>query len=208
MSRAVGIRPRLSLHHLVSSQNRVVLHWLVTATLLVGGALLLGQGVYMSAKAKLAQRLIEHSWQQGAAGSPPPTPWWWADTKAVAQLNVPRLNKKLYVMQDDSGESLAFGPGHMNGSAEISSNGHIMIAGHRDSHFEFLRNIKVGDKISTTRFDESKMHYKVNNIYVLDSSKHDLPLYEHSQLSLITCYPFDDFIPGGPLRLVVDATPI
>lgn len=192
---------------LAQKPSRIV-HSLVTTTLLVGGVLLLSQGFYMNAKAKLSQILIETSWQQRAAGSPPPKPWWWADTKAVAQLVIPRLNKTLYVMQDDSGESLAFGPGHMNASAPLASNGHVMIAGHRDSHFEFLRNLNVGDEINTTKFNLSSKRYKVDNIYVIDSSKHDLQLYAHGQLTLITCYPFDDFVPGGPLRLVVDATPI
>ena len=188
-------------------------HWklvqrLTTATLLVGGVFLLSQGFYMDAKAKLAQVLIESSWQQRAAGSPPPKPWWWADTQVIAKLDVPRLNKELYVMQDDSGESLAFGPGHMNASALINSDSHVMIAGHRDSHFEFLRDIKIGDEISTTKYNASNKRYKVEDIYVIDSSKYDLQLYNNEQLTLITCYPFDDFIPGGPLRLVVDATPI
>ncbi len=192
----------------VTTLFRAVQHRFFTTTLLVGGALLLSQGFYMDAKAKLAQVLIEFSWQQRAAGSPPPKPWWWADTKAVARLEVPRLNKTVYVMQDGSGESLAFGPGHLNASAQISSNGHVMIAGHRDSHFEFLRNIHVGDELATTKFDEVSKRYEVNDVYVLDTRKDELQLYDQDALTLITCYPFDDFIPGGPLRLVVNASAI
>lgn len=189
-------------------QHWVILYRLFTTMLLVGGAFLLSQGFYMDAKAKLAQVLIEHSWQQRAAGSPPPKPWWWADTRAVAKLEVPRLNKTLYVMQDDSGESLAFGPGHINASASLASDGHVMIAGHRDSHFGFLRDVKIGDQVSTTKFDSTKKRYSITDIYVLDSSKEDLQLYEHTALTMITCYPFDDFVPGGPLRLVVNAKAI
>ena len=118
---------------------------LVVTLMMCTGLFLLGQGFYMEAKAKVAQVLIAASWHNRTPDSPPAQPWWWADTKVIAKLDVPRLKETVYVMQDDSGESLAFGPGHMPASARPSEQGHVVIAGHRDSHFEFLKNIQVGD---------------------------------------------------------------
>ena len=69
---------------------------LINPALFLGGAMLLAQGLYMDAKAVVAQGLIAHSWQQRTAASPPPKPWWWADTKAIAKLEVKRLDKALY----------------------------------------------------------------------------------------------------------------
>jgi len=178
---------------------------IIVNALFLGGVILLGQGIYMDAKAIVAQGLIAHSWQQRTAGSPPPTPWWWADTKAVAKLDVPRLKKQLFVMQDDSGESLAFGPGHLNTSAEISKEGHVMIAGHRDSHFKFLQQLEVGDVIETTSHDYLTAQYRVKEMRILNASDEQLMRYDENQLTLITCYPFEDFIPGGPLRYIVEA---
>jgi sortase A len=162
----------------------------------------------MDIKAKLAQTLIEYSWQSRSVDRPSSKPWWWADTSAIATLEVPRLKERLFVMQDDSGESLAFGPGHLNASAPIGEAGHVMIAGHRDSHFSFLQNVKTGDVISTTGVNNVTKQYKVTQTYVLNTDKHSLIKYDHDELTLITCYPFNSVITGGPLRYIVNAEPI
>jgi len=181
--------------------------FIVTA-LWVVGAIFLSKGIYMDVKAEVAQWLIASSWEERSDNEIPVKPWPWADTRAIAKLEAPRLKETLYVMQDDSGESLAFGPGHMPASAPLSEEGHVVIAGHRDSHFEFLRHIKVGDLITTESYQSSKQHYQVTELFIIDSNKQQIPIHEHAQLTLITCYPFDDFIPGGPLRLIINAQPI
>lgn len=179
------------------------------AALWVIGALLLSQGLYMDAKAKAAQALIAMSWghshSQRGGDLPPPKPWWWADTRAIAKMSVPRLNKHLYIMQDDSGESLAFGPGHLPASAKPSNIGHVMIAGHRDSHFNFLRKVRVGDVIETQNYRGQKKSYQIQNLHIIDSDKQGIELLDSDHLTLITCYPFDSFVPGGPLRFLVEA---
>lgn len=180
----------------------------LTALAFSAGLLLLGKGLYMDVKAELAQMLIEHSWQSRGINASAAKPWWWADTKAVATLEVPRLNKRLFVMQDDSGESLAFGPGHLNNSAEIAQAGHVMIAGHRDSHFKFLKQLNVGDLIHTTNANNQQLIYKVTFAYILDTRTESLMKYDHNELTLITCYPFDSVISGGPLRYIVNAQPV
>lgn len=176
-----------------------VLIWLL-------GAYLFSQGIYMDAKAKLAQVLITHSWEQSLANkSPPPKPWWWADTHVIAKMEVPRLSKTLFVMRDSSGESLAFGPGHLIGSAPPASTGHSMIAGHRDSHFEFLQTVQLNDIITVMNHQGQTKHYRVTNRKVVDTEKEPLMLFEQEQLTLITCYPFDQLIPNGTLRYLVNA---
>ena len=172
------------------------------------GLILLGQGAYMDVKAKLAQVLIASSWESRTDGASPSKPWWWADTRVIARMDVPRLQETVYVMQDDSGESLAFGPGHMPASSKPSENGHVVIAGHRDSHFDFLKNVKVGDLINTENKQANKKQYRVTELIVIDTNEQEILLFDHSQLTLITCYPFEDFIPGGPLRLIVHAEPV
>lgn len=176
-----------------------------SSLLFLTGALLFGQGIYMDAKAKLSQILISSSWESRSLNTPPPKPWWWADTRAIAELQVPRLNKSLFVMQDDSGESLAFGPGYMPASAPVSGNGHTIIAGHRDSHFAFLKDIVVGDLILTENYHSIKQHYRVTKRQIIDVREQQIPLFDFAQLTLVTCYPFDDVIPGGPLRLIIHA---
>ena len=180
---------------------------------MIVGIWFISQSFYMTAKARLAQFLIDYSWQQASSdalvGSDstrlPARPWWWADTRPIARLEIPRLDKQLYVMQDSSGESLAFGPGHLPGSARPGQFGHVMIAGHRDSHFAVLENIQIGDLIDTQNYQADRKRYRVVDLRVLDSDLESLHILSSDQLTLITCYPFKDWVPGGPLRYIVSA---
>ncbi|HIF09988.1 MAG TPA: sortase, partial [Sneathiellales bacterium] len=52
------------------------------------------------------------------------------------------------VLSGDAGSSLAFGPGHMFGTAIPGEPGLSIVAGHRDTHFAFLQHISVGDLLS------------------------------------------------------------
>jgi len=181
---------------------------LIISITMICGLFLMGQGMYMDAKAKVAQILISSSWESRSKDSPAAKPWSWADTSVIARMDVPRLKETLYVMANDSGESLAFGPGHMPASAQPSGDGHVVIAGHRDSHFEFLKDIRVGDIIDTENSKANKKQYRVTELEIIDVNEQEIALFDHSLLTLITCYPFEDFIPGGPLRLVVHAEPV
>ena len=169
---------------------------------------LIASSSYMNIKAMVAQKLISSSWESGLSQQAALKPWRWADTRPIARLVVPRLAKEVFVMQDDSGESLAFGPGHLSASSAISEHGHVMISGHRDSHFSFLRDLKLGDDIETQNIMGTTIRYRIISTRILDIEKDELIKQDNNQLSLITCYPFDDFIPGGPLRYIVDAIPI
>ena len=181
---------------------------LLTTVPMIIGMILIFQGGYMDVKAKVSQILISTSWANRIAGERPIKPWWWADTRAIAKMEVPRLQQALYIMEDDSGESLAFGPGHMPASAKPSANGHVIIARHRDSHFEFLKDIQIGDVVSTENSNSIKKEYRVKQIEIIDTRDQEIDVHEFDYLTLITCYPFENFIPGGPLRLIVHAEPI
>ncbi len=77
----------------------------------------LGSGAWLQGKAWLAQLLIARAWAEaGDAGAAPP-PWPWADTRPVARLLVPELGIDQIVLAGASGRTLAFGPGHLDGTA-------------------------------------------------------------------------------------------
>ena len=168
----------------------------------------LAHGFYIPAKAQLAQWLLDASWNDRAPNSRPVPPWHWADTSVLALLEVPRLDIRQYVMDSDSGQSLAFGPGYMPGTTYPAHPGHSMIAGHRDTHFAFLQQLKRGDTIDIEHYQGLKARYRVEQISIIDSSIERMPIYASDMLSLITCYPFDEMTAGGPLRYVVHAVKI
>ena len=84
--------------------------------------------------------------------------------------------------------------------------GNTIIAGHRDTHFQFLRNIQAGELIGMETASGQGHLYKVIGIDIVDSRKGSLLLdTQAAMLTLVTCYPFDAREAGGPLRYVVTA---
>lgn len=166
----------------------------------------LGSGAYIHAKALLAQRLIATSWVSTLEGQQHARPWPWADTWPVARLRVPSANADLYVLADASGRSLAFGPGLLNESAPPGSVGNTVIAAHRDTHFSFLRDVPIGTEIELQTSNGRVHRYRIVATHVLDVRFEKLALdADEPTLSLVTCYPFDAVVPGGPLRYVAVA---
>jgi sortase A len=166
----------------------------------------LGQGAYIPAKAWLAQELMQRAWDRAGAGDQQPAPWPWADTWPVARLSALAGDVDLIVLAGGSGRTLAFGPGHLSASAFPGTQGNSVIAGHRDTHFNFLQDLDVGESLIIETASGRKHLYKVTNIDVIDSRRGSLLLdTEESLLSLVTCYPFEAIEPGGPMRYIVTA---
>jgi Ca-activated chloride channel family protein len=170
------------------------------------GTALLIQGFWIPAKAVLAQALLERAWTRTRAGEVAVAPWPWADTWPVARLEVPGRGVRVLVLEGATGRTLAFGPGRLAGSAVPGAPGHSVVAGHRDTHFAFLRDLGPGDRIRVERADGARRSYRVTDLSVVhERDTRVLADTDVSTLSLVTCYPFDAALPGGPLRLVVRA---
>ena len=179
--------------------------WIV-ACLLCLGFWQLGQGAYIPAKALLAQELMQRAWTRGSAGEDQATPWPWADTWPVARLVAKSGDIDLIVLAGGSGRTLAFGPGHLSASAMPGERGNTVIAGHRDTHFSFLRDLDVGESLVVETIGGRKHVYKIVGVDVVDSRRGSLLLdTDAPMLSLVTCYPFESSDPGGPMRYVVTA---
>ena len=179
---------------------------LVVAALLALGFWNLGQGAYIPAKAWLAQELMQRAWLRVTASEDRAAPWPWADTWPVARLTVKARDVDLIVLSGGSGRTLAFGPGHLGASALPGKVGNAIIAGHRDTHFAFLRDLAPGELIGVETIGGQGHLYEVVSVDVVDSRTGSLVLDTRlSMLSLVTCYPFDALEAGGPLRYVVTA---
>jgi sortase A len=177
----------------------------IVAAAAIGGWQI-ASGTYIHAKAWTAQQLIASAWTQTLEGEHEVKPWPWADTWPIARLQVIDKDVDLYVLADASGRSLAFGPGYVNGTAAIGE-GNTVLAGHRDTHFAFLRNLELGDRIAIQTADGREWHFELNETHIIDS-RHDRLQFEESSsatITLLTCYPFDAITPGGPLRYVAVA---
>ena len=180
--------------------------YVVVACLLCLGFWHLGQGAYIPAKAWLAQELMQRAWLRAGRNVERPAPWPWADTWPVARLTAKSREVDLIVLEGGSGRTLAFGPGHLSASALPGEKGNTVIAGHRDTHFRFLRDVEQGELLNIESTKGQRHVYKVIGADVVDSRKGSLVLdTEAAMLTLVTCYPFEAPEAGGPLRYVVTA---
>ena len=164
-----------------------------------------GNSLYIHAKAKLAQILIADAWQDVLIKGDKTRPWSWADTWPVARVVTDKLEEDLYVLAGAHGSSLAFGPGHVDGTVLPGEPGLSVIAGHRDTHFSFLSELNPGDSVQLQTRRGEWHEFGVVAIEVVDTEVTAALTVDLNvdRLYLVTCYPFDALEAGGPLRYVV-----
>lgn len=123
----------------------------------------------------------------------------------VAELSIPRLKTRLYVLEGDDDRELMRGPGHLPGTAMPGAIGNAVIAGHRDTHFRVLKDIRKGDEIVVRTID-GEFRYQVRATSIV--APEDTAALQPSTstvLHLVTCYPFS-WIGSAPKRFVVEAS--
>jgi sortase A len=175
------------------------------AALALAGLVLIGQGIWIHAKALLAQVLLERAFAQTLETGQPVKPWSWADTWPVARVAFPRLGKSTIVLAGSSGQALAFGPGQVERTPQAGERGTAIYSAHRDTHFDFLGDVAIGDEIKVTRRDGKLFRFRVLRTSVVrwDASGID-PAADGRLLVLVTCWPLDATF-SGPLRYLVHA---
>jgi len=198
-------RPGMTVQH---NPDTPMPRFLLPLILALAGLVLFGHGAYIYAKALLAQVLLERAFDESVASGHQVKPWSWADTWPVARIEVKRLHTSAVVLAGTSGQALAFGPGHAELTPDAGERGVAVYSAHRDTHFRFLRDVKIGDDIDITRSDGKRFRYRADRTAVVrfDASGID-PATGGYELVLSTCWPFDAFTPG-PERYVLHATMI
>ena len=185
-----------------------VLKWILFI-LSVIAVYFLASAFYIQVKAMIAQNLLKSAWQSTLAGDSQVKPWPWADTWPVARLRVPALNIDQIVLAGDHGSSLAFGPGQRVHEINDKATGLTMISAHRDTHFKFLKDVKLGQQIELQNEFGEVNTYQIEDMQIIDSEKMGIRTPEQGHwLTLITCYPFNSIDSRGPLRYVVFAEEI
>ena len=122
----------------------------------------------------------------------------------MAALSIPRVRLSAVVLQGADARTLRRGPGHLEQTAVPGDAGNIVIAGHRDSFFKPLRNIRMDDDIFLETRD-GHFQYRVTSLRVVGPREVSVvaPTSEET-LTLITCYPF--WVLGrAPERFIVRA---
>jgi len=167
---------------------------------------------WIQGKAIVAQQLLDYSWEKtlnSSSNDKTPTdhkPWPWADTWPVAKLIVPGHNIEQIILAGDGGNSLAFAPGYSFAGAAPNTSGTTMISAHRDTHFNFLKEVKINELLILQTTKET-ITYRIVDLQIVDSKSYTLQAdTEKQNLVLVTCYPFDSFSSSGSSRYLVFAT--
>ena len=124
----------------------------------------------------------------------------------VGRLDIAERNISVVVLEGVEDDTLDIAAGHIPGTSLPGSNGNVVIAAHRDTFFRELRNIHVGNtiQVSTPR---GTFDYSVTKTEIVNPSEtRVLESNGHSELTLITCYPFL-FLGAAPQRFIVHARP-
>lgn len=177
----------------------------LVVVVLAGGGLLVCDGMWLRLKAVVAQKLLHHAWEETIRTGLYVKPWPWADSWPVARLRVGCLGIDHIVMEGDSGEVLAFGPGRLSNGAEPGTPGNCILAGHRDTSFTFLQKLQPGDTVNIQAVNGRSYAFEVTSAHIREQRGLYLEQSDSPWLTLITCYPFDGVQPGTDRRYVVFA---
>jgi sortase A len=122
----------------------------------------------------------------------------------MGRLEIHSIGLTVPILEGFDPDTLRKGVGHVQGTAMPGGLGNMALAGHRDTFFRPLRNIRKGMTMSVFT-DDGRYDYAVDSTEIVNPedvrvvSIHSIP-----EMTLITCYPFD-FIGSAPHRFIVTA---
>jgi sortase A len=136
---------------------------------------------------------------QNRAARPAPSPG-----SVIGRIEIPRLEVSTVIRAGTDARTLRLAVGHIPGTALPGESGNIGLAGHRDTFFRRLRDIRPDDEIRVVTPDgtyvfrvESTSIVKPVDTWVLNATP-------AATLTLVTCYPFS-YVGSAPDRFIVRA---
>lgn len=213
------------------ARMKPVLRWSGHIFLIIG-FVALGYVAFVLVEAKLYQSYQSQRFQQElenlkpSAGarerlqppSPPPTPARADHAKAatlrpaggggegslLGRIKISSIGLEVMILEGIGNETLRRAVGHIPGTSFPGQGGNVAIAGHRDTFFRPLRNIRKNDEITLTTVNGS-YRYRVDSTRVVEPEQ--IEVLDHSDeavLTLVTCFPFY-FVGAAPQRFIVRA---
>jgi sortase A len=122
----------------------------------------------------------------------------------VGRVDVPRVGVSSVIREGDDTGTLRYSVGHIPETALPGEPGNAGLAGHRDTFFRGLKDVRTGDRIVVTTAD-SVLHYVIRATRIVGPD--DVSVLKPTQgptLTLVTCYPFN-YIGAAPKRFIVQA---
>jgi sortase A len=122
----------------------------------------------------------------------------------VARLEAPSVGLVATVIEGSTDQMLARAAGHIEETPLPGQDGNVGIAGHRDTTFRAVRNLKIGEPLRLTT-PAGVFEYRIERTFIVNPEDvYVLDPTSTPSLTLVTCYPFT-FIGHAPKRYIVRA---
>ena len=173
--------------------------------LIILGLFGIAKASLMPIKAIIGQHYLEVAWQDSLKMNKLSKPWKSADFYMIGELTIPKLKISRVILNSVSGEALTWSIGRINNIGSSTKNGPIILAGHRDSHMQFMSKLNIGDKIELMMTDGVLKTYEISKLDITD--KPELKIsnisINHDSLILTTCWPFNASKSGSQRYIVL-----
>ena len=124
--------------------------------------------------------------------------------EVIGSLWIPKLKRTIDIIEGTDAKQLKRGAGHYAGSVLPGVSDNSVLAGHRDSVFRNLGELKLGDLLHV-QTDYGKFVYEVHKIRIVGGNdKTVIVPTDDAVLTLSTCYPFR-YVGNAPKRYIVQA---
>jgi LPXTG-site transpeptidase (sortase) family protein len=172
---------------------------MIQKVLLLIGVICLGLWGFFTVQARIEQSLLEDelSLPPRLHVSASVAKYHLREGDLFGRLEVPRLSMSVMVMEGIASRTLRLGAGHIPGTP-------MAFAGHRDSFFRALKDVKVDDTIRLTTPDGVTDFRVISTKVVPPNETSVLDDASDKTMVLVTCYPFY-FIGPAPKRFIVEA---
>ncbi len=122
----------------------------------------------------------------------------------LGRIQISAVGLSAMILEGIDERTLRRAVGHIPGTPLPGQPGNVALAGHRDTFFRALRNIREGDEVTMETLS-GLYRYRVDSTKVVDPGETQvLNNSDDAILTLVTCYPFS-FVGPAPKRFIVRA---
>ncbi|HEY2016645.1 MAG TPA: class D sortase [Bryobacteraceae bacterium] len=122
----------------------------------------------------------------------------------LGRLAIPRLHLSAMVREGIGEDTLSLALGHIPSTALPGQTGNVGVAGHRDTLFRRLRDIRLNDEIRFETLSGTHVYQVETTEVVQPEDVVVLKAGAYPQITLVTCYPFT-YVGSAPDRFIVKA---
>ncbi|MBW4082095.1 sortase [Paenibacillus sp. S150] len=129
----------------------------------------------------------------------------YSEGEIIGEIYFPKLDKRIAILEGTQRPQLKKGAGHDIGSAPIGAAGNSVLAGHRDTVFRGIGDLKKDDLIEVETAEGTFIYSMSGSTIVDGDARGVIRQTSGAVLTLITCYPFA-YAGPAPDRYLLSAT--